>query len=60
MSAGQQSLQPAGIGAVEQATNLLKHFGAEDCLGQSGEQACRNASERRAGFKTWHVEVDPP
>jgi hypothetical protein len=31
---------------VEEATNPLKHFGVEDCLGQFGEQAGQNTSER--------------
>ena len=58
--ARRQSLQPVAIGAVEEVTNPLKHFGVEDCLGQFGEQAGRNASERRAGLETWDAEADPP
>jgi len=43
-----ESFQLIAIGAEEEATNPLKHFGVKDCLGQFGEQTGRNASERRA------------
>ena len=56
--ARQGSLQQVVIGAVEEVTNPLKHFGVEDCLGQSGELAGWNTRERRSSTSRFYDLYD--
>jgi len=48
----QGSLQSVAIGAAEEVTIPLKHFGVEGRYRRLGEHAGRNASERRADLET--------
>src|SRR5215471_10156799 len=53
------SLQPVAIGAAVEVTKPSKPSRQTRGFGPCGEQAGRNASERRAGLETTNVDADP-